>query len=393
MCNTVAMLVQRLLLTAVAVLLTAFGLSQRLEPGTLSFSESGVADNNGWSIAFEMSGTFFPRTDTPDPEDAYLSGTAVQVNASANIGPIVYAPPGTTGYSVQKVDILVGDREFTRIPRVWGSSVAQWVLFTSTHFQSGQNVTITARATFDGPFPFSVQVSRSFPVYNRSVTYRLRFDEAHPIALPFLDTAYSAVKGFFTSGRYQVINEGELDESTFLNGLTQATGWGTLTHGTPNSLDINFHPSGVDTVSMLPDIETAVSANSPKVPKTFHVVAIACQTLVGSLPPIQAASQLNGIGGFIIGFDQPVSPIAVEKSTMANVSVGRALYDLLGYLAEGETIESAVRKVNSSFQFSSPSGVIQMKIAGDKDGTLQHVRLPDDLRLVRPVYDDWAISG
>lgn len=395
MCNTVAMLVLRPLLATVAVLLTTLGLSQRLEPGTLAFSESAITSNNGWSIAFEMSGTFFPRTDTPDPEDAYLSGTAVQVSASANVGPIVNAPPGTTGYVVQKVDIFVGDREFTRIPRVWGSSVPQWVLFTSTHFQSGQNVTITARATFNGPLPFSAQVSRTFPVYNRSVTYRLRFDEAHPLALPLLDTAYSETKGFFTAGRYQVITEGELDKFTFLNGLTQATGWGTLTHGLPNCLDINFHPSGFETVSILPEVATAVNINTPKVPKTFHVVAIACQTLVGNPPPIETASQLNGTGGFIIGFDQSIAPFATRKANGENVSIGEPLNEIRELLQSGVTIEKAVEDVNDQFQFYGDNDEVEarIKFVGDPFGTLQHLRLPVALRQSIPAFADWAIQG
>lgn len=334
---------------AILALTVAITYGQRLEPGNLSFSQSGTVNHNDWNIGFEMSGTFFPRTDTPAPDDAYLSGTAVTVDASAGIALRVGAPQGAPGYVVQKIEVKVGESGFVRLPRILGPSAGQWVLFTSTHFPSGQSVPIEARATFISPDSgdiFTKTISRSFTVHNKATTYVQRFQDLNPLAQPYISSAYAGLKNIHTAGNYEHVSSGELDKATFLSSLNQASAWGALAHGLPDSLEITFFPDGTDYILFQPELESAITSSTPKAPKLFHVIAIACKTLVGKPAPIQTASHLCEIGGFVVGFAEKISPFAYLDSNGAIVSLGVVLNDLNGFLAEGLTITASVRKVN-----------------------------------------------
>lgn len=53
----------RLFIATLFLLAVALASAQRLEPGTLSYTDSGTFAHSDWSVSLEMSGSFCPRND------------------------------------------------------------------------------------------------------------------------------------------------------------------------------------------------------------------------------------------------------------------------------------------------------------------------------------------
>ena len=432
MCNTRVMTSFRLLFATLWLIAIALAGAQRLEPGTLSYTDSGTFAHNDWSVSLTMSGSFFPRIDTADPEDAYLSGTGVQVNATAGVALNANAPENTPGYTVKKIEIKVGGNPFEKTPRVQGPSLGHWVRFTSTHFPSGQPVAIEVKATFvSGTTEVVKTLSRSFVVVNRVTLWRLHqsevLEDAAELGLSPSDTLYyesvieavqQSLVAFYLGGNYSVI-QGQFTNAQIETWLTGSTAWGAVTHGNPSQLQTGHtvgNPEQVINASgQSPSIQNGLTQTvfGPDMPRTHIMLAVACTTVSNGLANFAAGSEMDLTQqprAAYIGWTFNINPTLVLANGPLNTVEPQpnearvtSLYEVIDYLRNllnlGFSIEAAVKKANAFFDFFDVStqdfyeGEDAMVVIGGP-ATLQHVFLmPAERGTPNTQHTSWFLSN